>query len=182
VAKAKQLTAGLVTIEQRTAAYAEKWNALVKKVTDLDTEVRAIKRRRINGIRVASAAALDARAELKIALEENKVEFEKPRTRTFHGIKVGFRKLIGKITWEDGEQVVKLIKKHFADRVEILVKTTETPVKGALEQLSVVDLKKVGCSVGEDTDEAVITSVDTEITKLVDALLEDATEPEGSEA
>jgi hypothetical protein len=188
VAKSKgkqQLTAGLQAIEQLTSAYSAKMNVVVTKMSELDAEVRAIKRRKIAGIRAAVAAARDARAVLDEALKEQKGEFVKPRTRTFHGIKVGWRKLVGKLTWKDAEQVVKLIKQHYGERADmlaLLIKKTETPVKAALEQLTGVDLKKLGCTLSEDTDEVVISSDGTDIDKLVDALLEDASDDEGRAA
>jgi hypothetical protein len=170
----QQLTEGLAHVEELTERYAEVRQTLVDRVTKLDSELRAARMRALAGIKKAAADVKDAQAELKVALEENKAEFEKPRTRTFAGIKVGFRKLVGSITWTDGEKVIALIKKHFADQAEVLIKTTETPVKDALAQLPAADLKRLGVSVGEDTDEAVIKATDSEIEKLVDALLKES--------
>jgi len=177
--KNSQLSAGLANIERLAAEYASRRNTLSEKVSLLDEEVRDIRRKRIGAIREAVAAVRDVRAELQAAIELSKAEFERPRTRTFHGIKVGFRKLVGKLTWDNAEQVIKLIKKHFADRKDLLIKTTETPVKGALEQLTGEELKKIGCSLGKDTDEVVISDAGSEIDRIVDALLKE--EPESTD-
>ncbi|HNW37160.1 MAG TPA: hypothetical protein PKM25_19620, partial [Candidatus Ozemobacteraceae bacterium] len=69
--------------------------------------------------------------------------------------------------------VVKLIRKHFPEQVDVLVKITEKPVQSALNQLTVGDLKKLGVSVSEGGDEALIKPTDTDIDKLVAKLLED---------
>jgi hypothetical protein len=179
--KKKQLSIGLSRVETLTALYALKWNAVIARVSALQTEIKNIERQRITSIRKAVEAARDARAELAVAIEEYKPEFEKPRSRMFHGIKVGFRKLVGTLTWKDPDQVVKLIKKNFPDKATLLIKTTETPVKDALGQLSAADLKKLGCSVGDDTDEVVISPAKTDVQKLVDALLKGSAVEEGSD-
>ena len=173
----QSLPAGLAVIEQLTATYADRRTVVVTRMLQLDSELQAIKKKRIGAIRKAVADANDARAELAEAIEAHKSDFEKPKTRIFHGIKVGFRKLIGKLTWEDGDQVVTLIKKHFSeDEQDLLIKTTESPVKAALEQLPAVELKKLGVSVGEDTDELVISATNSDVDKLVDALLKESDE------
>lgn len=179
-AKKKELPAGLVMIEKLAYEYQLKWADVVMRVANLNQELKAVKRRHIKGIRETVTAAKEARAALYAAIEESKDLFAKPRTRVFHGVQVGFRKLIGKITWADSDQVVKLIKKVFPDRVSLMVKTTETPVKETLEQLTAADLKKIGVSVGEDTDVVVLKNTDSDVDKIVDALLTD--EPGGGDA
>ena len=93
-----------------------------------------------------------------------------------YGIKIGFQKGKGEITWEDKDQVVKLIHKHFPEQAEALLKVTEMPVKTALAQLSAADLKKLGVTIIETGDEIVIRATDTEVDKLVEALLKDEAE------
>ena len=97
---------------------------------------------------------------------------------TFHGVRIGFMKGKGKIEWDDGEQVVKLIKKHFPAQADALIATTEKPVKAALQQLAAADLKRLGITVEESGEVIFVKPVDGEIEKLVDALLEDATAEE----
>ena len=75
--------------------------------------------------------------------------------------------------WEDDSQVVKLIQKHFPEQFDVLVKTIEKPIKDSLANLSVADLKRIGVTVTDSGDCVVIKSMDSEIDKLVDALLKD---------
>lgn len=172
----KQQSQGLVLIEELTQAFQRERIALADKMNVLDKETRAIKMKHRAGIKAAAGRVKDAHSELRAAIEANAGEFVKPRTRSFFGIKVGFRKLVGTISWKDAAQVVTLIKKHFADQKDVLVKTTETPVKDALAQLSGADLKRLGCSVSEDTDEVVIKATDSDIDKLVDAFLKEGSD------
>jgi hypothetical protein len=92
------------------------------------------------------------------------------------GIRVGFAKQKGKVEWDDEDQVVKLIDKHFPEQAETLTKVKRTPVKGALVNLTAAELKKIGCRITESGDVVVIKPQDSEVEKLVDKML--ATEVE----
>lgn len=105
--------------------------------------------------------------------------FDTPRTVVFYGIKVGLQKGKGAIEWDDDAQVVKLIEKHFPEQADVLIKTTKKPVKKALAQLTVAELKKLGIVVEETGDQVVIKSTDSEIDKLVNALLKEDEIKEG---
>lgn len=164
---------GLALIEELTGIYADRRAALGERVNKLVHEQRMAEARALPGIKQAAAAAKDAEAALKAAIDANAAEFVKPRTRTFSGIKVGLQKLPGKLTFGDPAKVVALIKKLFPERQQLLIKTTETPVKDALSKLSGDELKRLGCSVGQDTDEVVVKPTDSEIEKVVAALLKD---------
>lgn len=96
----------------------------------------------------------------------------------FHGIKVGFQKEKGKIEWDDVDQVVKLIKKHFPEQADVLIATSEKPVKDALNNLSAAELKKIGVNITSDGDVAFIRPTDSEVDKMVTALLKAATQDE----
>jgi hypothetical protein len=106
-------------------------------------------------------------------LEANKALFDKPRTHIFNGIKVGYQKGKGTINWTDEEKVVELIKKHFPEMIDTMLKIETSPVKGALEQLSVSDLKSIGCTLDDTEDKIVIKPADANVDKLVEAFLKD---------
>ena len=100
-----------------------------------------------------------------------------------YGVKVGFEKGKGRIEWDDDDTVVRLIEKHFPEQADILIKTKKKPAKKALAQLSVAELKKLGVTVEETGDQVVIKSTDSEIDKLVTALLKgDEIDEEAEEA
>jgi hypothetical protein len=165
--------ATLAEIEKLTREYAHARRVLTERVQELENAINELKRKALPYIRRAAEAASERQAVLKIAIEESPELFVKPRTIILHGIKVGFQKQKGKIEWDDNATVVKLIKKHFPDTWETYVKVTEKPIKSALEQLSVSELKKIGVTANETGDEVVIKSTDSEIDKLVAALLKE---------
>lgn len=172
----------LQSIEILTRRYADARATLAERVAGLHEEMTAAKRRRLPGIKSAVATAKQMRDEIEGAIATMPREFERPRTRIFHGIKVGFRKAKGVLSWADPARVVELIKKHFPDQAEVLIKTTETPVKDALALLPAGDLKKLGCSITDPDDQVVVAPVDGEVDKLVDALLKGAEDESTKEA
>jgi hypothetical protein len=125
----KQQSEGIALVMERTEIYAKHRSQLALRVGTLTKQIDALKRKQMGRSSVGSCAAKDSRAELKAAIEANRLEFEKPKTRTFFGIKVGFRKQPGALSYDDAEQVVKLIEKQFPDQAEVLIKTTKTPLK-----------------------------------------------------
>jgi tetratricopeptide (TPR) repeat protein len=164
----------LADIEKQTKDYADARAVLAEAVRDLNDELELAKRQALAGIKRALHKAAKAEAELKAALEAEPELFEKPKTQIFHGVKVGYRKSSGKIEWEDDDQVVKLIKKYHEELADVLIKTTEKPIKKALQELDAAALKKLGVTVEDTGDVVVIKPVDSEVDKLVAALLKDA--------
>jgi aspartate oxidase len=165
--------ATLGDIERLTKEYAEFRNSLSAKVQTLEDEINAAKRRHMAAIKKTVATVMERRSRLKSAIEESPELFRKPRTMIIHGIKVGFQKAKGEIRWVDAAQVVKLVKKHFPELAETLIKTTETPVKAALGQIPAADLKRIGVTIEDDGDVVIIKGTDSEVDKFVEALLKD---------
>ncbi len=159
--------------------YAD-WRAkLCAQVTELELEIEQARRTHLPEIKRIVAGAAGAKAHLAAAVEETPEQFVKPRTVVMHGIKVGFQKGKGKIEFDDPEKVVKLIRKHYPEQFDLLVKTTEKPVKKALGALTAEDLKKLGITVESTGDVVIIEAADSEVDKLVAALLKEDTQEQG---
>jgi arsenate reductase-like glutaredoxin family protein len=168
-------------IERATLAFAEARAALASQIMELNAELEHVKRTRLAVIRRAVAKAADKHAELNVLLTDNPNLFQKPKTRTLHGVKVGYQKQPGAIEIADEADTIDRIKKMFADNKNMLrqlIKTTEKPVKDALSGLSGEKLQKLGVTVTNDVDKVVIKPADSEVDKIVDALLKGATEEE----
>jgi hypothetical protein len=172
----------LQTIEQLTKEHAADRTVLAERVQALHDEIDQAKRRKVPGIKSAVSKARDSRLRLASAIEHEPSAFEQPRTRVFHGIKVGLQKAKGKLSWLSAEKVIELVRKHFPERADVLIKTTEKPVKKALQGLPAGDLKKLGCTIEETGDQVVIQPINTEIDELVDALLGNGADGEPQEA
>lgn len=165
----------LSDLERLTKSFADARADVGRLVHALEDEVRKTKLRYLGPIQAAVAKAQDAQGALKGAVEVSAALFVKPRTYTWHGIRVGIMKGKGGLDWDDDDQVVALIEKHYPDQKDVLVKTTKKPVKKALEQLTAAELKKIGVLVEETGDVVFVKPTDTEVEKMVDALLKDLT-------
>jgi hypothetical protein len=170
----------LATIDRFTKEYADARQTLADRVQTLNDGIEEFKRKLLPGIKKAVNTAAEKKAVLSSAVQDGAHLFAKPRTVVMYGVKVGLEKGKGTIDWDDGDQVIKLIKKYFPDQADVLIKKTEKPIKKALAQLSVQELKKLGITVEETGDQVVIKGTDSEVDKLVKALLKED-EKEGIE-
>jgi len=166
----------LADIEALAREFSEARRKLADAVADLEEEVRRLKRRRLPQIRRLVDRAATARAELHAAVEAAPELFRRPRTVVFHGVRIGWSKGRGEIRFEDPARVVELIRRHYPERFDELVKTSWRPIKPALSRLSVAELRRIGVTVVETGDQVVIAPQDSEVDRLVDALLRDGEE------
>jgi hypothetical protein len=105
----------------------------------------------------------------------------RPRSAVFHGLKVGYAKGTGKLEITDPATVVKLVRKHFPEQFDLLVKTKETPIKKTLQELPAADLKKLGITIQDTGDVVFIKDATDSVDKLVAALIK-GEEEEAEEA
>lgn len=172
----------LAQIEASTKKFADDRDALKAAIRKLNDDIDAAKRAAMPVIKRAVAKIAERHSELTALIDDSRDLFVKPRTVIFHGIKVGITKGKGSIDWDDDNRTVSLIEKHLPDQADVLIKTTKKPLKKALAQLSTAELKKIGCTVEETGDIIVIKPTDSEVDKMVTALIADATAIEESEA
>lgn len=163
----------LQEIEALTETYADRRDALAEMVESLELEIAAAKKIHLPAIRHAAYETAAAKDALAAALDDGKALFEKPRTRVFHGVKVGWAKAKGSIAWASAERVVSLIRKTLGDAAEDYLIMTEKPNKTALATLDATTLRRLGVEVVHAGDERVIKPTAGDVDKLVDALLSD---------
>jgi hypothetical protein len=176
-------------IERQAQTLAKLRTAVAERTQALIDAQEQLKRDHLPGIKRALDKAAAAELTMRELLAESRALFVKPKTVVFHGVQVGYEKATGKIEFTDADAVVALIKKKLPEKAAILIKTTEAPVKKAMAQLTVAELKSIGATVSEDGDRIVVRFVDAALDKLITALLRDAlgnapteAEPEAEEA
>jgi arsenate reductase-like glutaredoxin family protein len=167
-------TVDLGTIEKRAQSYRKEYDNLADLCQAMNEEIEAIKRKRLRAIKNSVNRTNDARSELEQAITQRPDLFERPKTMVIAGIRVGYTKQKGKLVFQDPAKVVALIRKHLPEQFDNLVSVKETPLKGGLSQLSGAELKKIGVQIEADVDQVVVKSTDTEVDKLVNALIAEA--------
>lgn len=170
-------------IESKTKVYADKRAALSALVGDLHTEIETAKRKYITAIKQAVAEAADAYSELHAAIDESRELFDRPRTKTLYGVKVGIQKQRGEVVIDDEERTIELIRKQLPDtQVELLIRTRRYVHKPSCYDLTAADLKRLAIKIENDSDKVIIKPTDGEVDKLVNALLKDAEKIEEADA
>lgn len=161
-------------IEAAARRFAAARDELAERVQRLRDEQEAVKRKLLTGIRNAVSRFKAEHEDLLALVEAHPELFTRPKSRTLHNIKLGWLKQRGKIEFEDAARTCELIEKHLPDQAETLIRTTKTPDKKALGDLSGKDLKRIGVNVSEDIDMPFVKNADDAVAKLIDALLSDA--------
>ena len=176
------MTPTLEQIAKATRQFADARRELATLVDTTNRRMRLIYEDNLAQLRKLLARAADSRAALEALIAAAPELFARPRTIVLHGVKIGLRKGRGGIEWDDEEQVVRLVKKLFPDQADVLIRTTEQPVKNALAELPAVDLKRLGVTVEETGDVPVVQPADTAVDKVVKAFFKSTSTEELKQA
>jgi len=154
--------------------------ALESKISDAITPIYAAHRA---GIDAAAEEEAAAKAELQALVEAAPQLFGKPRSITQDGVKTGYRKSEDTLDWDDDKTVITRIKAlpELADLVPVLINTVETLNIGALENLDGNARRRVGIRLIPGVDLSFITFSDSDVEKMVKAILADATKRQGED-
>jgi hypothetical protein len=166
----------LEPIAKATRQFADARRELAAVVDATNRRMRLIYEDNLAQIRKLLARVTDSRTALEALLLASPELFAQPRTVVVHGVKIGLRKGKGAIDWDDDEQIVRLIKKLFPEQADVLIRTTERPIKNALAELSAADLKRLGVTVEETGDVPVIQPADSAVDKVVKTFFKTSTE------
>lgn len=153
--------------------YSQAHVGLADRVGELHEEIGRIKRKHLYRIKKAAARAGINKGELIRYVQNHLEEFQRPRTRTFHGVKVGLQKGRGKVVFSDKAATVRAIERDYADMADVLLKTTKTPLIRGLQQLDARQLAALGVEIRHTGSIIIVRLVDSEIEKMVDAYLDD---------
>lgn len=161
----------IAVITKQAEALAVARAQLAFEVGTVHAAILQIKRDQMPGLKKAAANAKDAEAALLAEIQANPALFADPRSYTAYGIKFGMRKGSGKMSWEDDETVIKLIRKHLEDQADILIRTKESIVSAALDQLDVKQLKQIGVTVESTGDVPFAKDETSDIDQVLKALV-----------
>ena len=154
-------------------AYARSREALETLTEEIEGERRQAVRRRLRALKARVAEASAAKDTLRAAIAEAPELFARPRTRAIEGVKVGYRKMPGRIVIADEDRTVRRVRDKLPEREAALVRVKESLDRAALGKLDARDLAKIGVVIERVDDEIVIATATSDLDKLVDALLAD---------
>lgn len=170
----------LADVEAAAREFADKRGSLAGLMEALKRSMDDTQRAMLPQIQAAAAEAAEAKAALETEIHAAADAFQRPKTRTLAGVKVGFQKGKDTLSWDDDASLVARIREHFTRReFASLVKVTEKPVDAALRQLPAGKLRILAVTVEDGKDKVVVRPADGGMDKQVDALLADAPRLQG---
>lgn len=172
----------ITAIDPLARQYADAQLDLDRLTNELKVEIDAAVRRQWRELKQAITRAAERYEALYGAVTEARGAFEKPKTRILHGVRVGYRKAHDIVEVFDADRSCALIKKALPDQQDVLISITERPVMDAIEQLTDDELKRIGCRRVPGKDEPVVKFADTDLDRVVAALMKGAIEKAEVEA
>ena len=164
-----------VTLNELTTLcknYSKARDALDELSGELRIERQRVVRKRMRGLRTRVADVSAAKDALMQAIKASPEVFERPRSRSVEGIKIGFRKKPGTLNYNPPRSI-RLIREQIPEQAEALIQIKESIVASAVKNLDAGTLARIGISMTGVDDEPFITVAKSDLDKLVDALLED---------
>ena len=172
--KQKKTPQGFEKLDGLCGAYRDARSAVSDRVRLLQHRRLRYTRRLIPGLKKRIAAMAESRKAIRSYLADHPEQFDKPRTRTLGGIRVGWRKMPGMVVIPDPDRTVDLIRRKLSkDQQKALLVVKTTIAKAALRSLSTAELASVGVSIVSVADRPVVTQPGDGIDKLAAAFLAD---------
>ena len=170
-------TAASVSLDdlgRRAQTLAEARNQLATVVGALNEGIELLKVDALPEVSHRIGIAANAWAALQAAINANPHLFVKPRKVSMHGIQFGVEKGKGAIEITDPEETVRLIRRKMPELADVLIATRDVPVKKAIAGLNSKELRAIGVTVTDATDQVVIRPENSSLDKLVKALMKAA--------
>ena len=161
-------------LSARAERLAARRRDLVLAAAEMETEVAAVRRKHIAGLR---KIAIDVKAQLaglQRLVAEAASLFAKPKSRTVADIQFGFRKGRGRIEFDDEAKVIARIRKLRPDLVATAIVTREAVDKDAIGNIPADELRKLGITIVEAGDAPFVKPKDSDTDELITLALAEA--------
>jgi hypothetical protein len=168
-------TITLGTIETKCQCYDTAADALDAMILNLESDLEAVRRKHLKGLKAQAAIVANREADLHAAIESAPGLFVKPRTFILHGVKVGLTTSNGKLVWDiDDEELVASLKRRFKDdeRWKDYVIEKLSPSEDALRTLDADTQAKLGLRIEGAGDTVVLKRTAGDVEKMMEKLIE----------
>lgn len=171
-AKSKTKDPRMVGIEAAAAEFGQIHDALADVITGCDREIAEVRRRHAPVILSHVRELVERRKVLARSIDAARDLFDKPRTRTLHGVRLGVMTQRGEISFDDEDLVIDRIRALLPEKAADLVKTNSSVVKTAIRDLDPAMLKRLGVEVRGDVDQTFVKVAKGDAEKAAAALLD----------
>ena len=160
------------SLEAAARAFAVAHGRLTERVRRLTARVDELQHQATPEIKARADELTAAAGTLRAAIEDNPRAFVRPKTRVIAGVKVGFRKMRGQVSFVDEGKVIERIRARLpTEQAYMLIRVRESVDKTALADLELTDLRRIGVSVTADEDVVVIDAGEKDVARFVRALI-----------
>ncbi|RIX47465.1 MAG: hypothetical protein D3M94_07270 [Rhodocyclales bacterium GT-UBC] len=151
--------------------------------TELNQAITPIYALHRAGLDAAAEEEAAAHADLKALVDGAPQLFKKPRSIAQDGVKCGYRKAEDALDWDSDDQVITRIRAfpELADMAAVLIRTEESLNVSALQELDAKFRRKIGVRLIEGIDQSFISFSDSDVEKMVKAILADAAKRQGED-
>lgn len=134
------------------------------------------------GLDTAAEEEAAAKADLQRLVDAAPQLFSKPRSIAVDGVKCGYRKGEDTLDWDDEAAVITRLRAlDLLALNPVLVRTEESINVAALAELDGNELRRAGVRRIPGVDQSFISFTDSDVEKMVKAILADATKRQGDE-
>jgi hypothetical protein len=169
----------ILSVDVAARKYADARDVLSRHIDNFNDALKDLRRQHLPDIKRSAGVAAQRKSELAAAVVDARAAFDDPKTQVLHGIRVGFEKGKGRVTFDDEGSVTARIDQVFRQEADQYLIITRKPSKAALLTLDAGMLKRLGVKIESDGDQVVIRATGTDIDKLVAKILEEGTEEKG---
>ena len=139
-------------------------------------EIDRVTRLALHDLRRYARAAVEVQSELGELIQSRPEQWDKPRTRTYSGVKVGLRRVAPKLVIPSPEATVDAIRQLHPGQADALIRVKEAPIVSALNGWSEEALAEIHAHPSPPQDELVIKDAFSDLEKALQKILGDALE------
>ena len=141
-------------LDATAASFADAHGKLSERVRRLKAETTALHDAAMPEIQRLAVNMARTQGALEEEILANADLFVKPGMRRVSGVKIGFRKQPGKVSFKDEAKVIGRIRELLpAEQAYLLIRIRETVDKTALADLELADLRRIGVSLNAGGNE-----------------------------
>jgi hypothetical protein len=181
MSKSPAMTAVIEAAQHLALTHRELTLRAQDQESDIAAAVAPITARHRPGIDAAAEEKAAAHEHLMALIQSSPQLFKRPRSLTVDGVKAGYRKETDSLDWDDEQVVIRRIQAMLPDQVDLLIRTQTSLVADALPQLDAPVLRQIGVRQVSGSDQAFVSIGDSDVDKLVKAILADAARRQGED-
>lgn len=158
-------------INQLAKEYSESRKKVADKIRQMNDDIEKVKNKFMHHIRNFAQQSNEKLMEFQTAIKENPQAFESKKLREDYGLKYGYSSTQDKVVIKDVEQTISLIKANLGAKAPVLIKTTESIVNKAVQNLTADERERIGVTIESGQAYVYVKPTDKEMDDLINSVI-----------